>query len=247
MEGHDSDGLPSTLSANDKMRFTSRLTGKRAEDYFYTAGNGLATAGADPNFSSTTLIASRWGEVCYFLALPPNADTANGNPLYTLYRQEKLLLPTATGGYQSPTSVTQLANRNGSTAFTSVPYAGATQGDDILLTDVLSFEIHVNWSTGTQPPLNGAHFVLPLPTHHGNHDYPFSNLNKATGYHFDTGSLFSANSVNPPINWTSAASFMKPAAGVPTNRIRLNTLQIRIRIWDFNTQTARQMCFIQDI
>lgn len=273
-EGVDSDGLRSTIATNHWMRFTVQLTGKRQEDWFYAqAAPGVA---GDANFNSPGLIASRWAEIGYFLYRDPNpanSDNANGNPLYTLYRRQRLIPPTAVAGTLSaqtypdlsisppakspdprpagytvntPASVTMHVNR-----LPLVPQSGAGQGDDILLTDVLSFEIRAHWMSGTAIPLNDAQFLFPPPLQ--NHDYPFSALifsaspNPSFNYRFDTGSTGDSNHIQPPVDWYNPVSFLQKSPFVPHNRIRLDSLQIRIRIWDPRTGTARQMTIIQDI
>jgi type II secretory pathway pseudopilin PulG len=220
-------------------------------------------------------VASRWAEINYFLVA--NGDLANGHPLYALHRRQRVILtppvvaPAATGKkgvvhtmpsehaasypdlsigatnvLNTPATVAQQVNR----IPWNTPLTGAEKGDDILVTDVVSFEIHANWSTGAGVSAT----ALPGPTS-GNFDWPFSPLRAppgalaSYGYRFDTGSTSDASKT---INWsdptgTDPLSFLNPGNNAPLNRVRMNTLQIRIRVWDFNTQTARQMTLVQDI
>ncbi len=282
VEGHDMDGLPSTIAHNHWMRFTVQLTGKRQEDWFYASapagsglpGNVMTAPPNDPNFGSAAAVASRWAEICYFLH--PNGDHANGNPLFALYRRQRVILPTAVAGtysehqypdlstsppvpakstdprpvgytFNTPASVTMRANRIFGTTPTLAPLTSVTdheRGDDILLTDVLSFEIRAHWMTGTQTPLNAPQFHFPAPQR--NHDYPFSAVTFQT-HRFDTGSVGDSNSLAPVVDWNNPVSFLRQTPLLPHNRVRLDSLQIHIRIWDFHTQTARQVTIIQDI
>ncbi len=252
-EGVDSDGIPSYMATNHKLRFTTKLSGKRNEDWFYSVNGTSATPGADVNFSTGTLAASRWAEIYYFLAPPPGNPSANGTPLYTLYRQERVLLGTngaAANGFQTPASVAKAATRNGGAGFTTTPapnptiIPGATQGDDILLTDVISFEVKANWTVGT-PPAGSAAFATPFRTIANNPDWPFDDLQN-TFSHFDTGSMLDAGAMGVT-DWNDPTKFLIIGAGVPPMRVRMNALQIRIRIWDANAQQARQITIVQHI
>ena len=297
-EGPDSDGLYSFRAVNHTLHFTVKLSGKREEDYFYAwAPTNIANASpadfkrpsSDPN---NALFASRWAEVCYFL-VPLPTSSANGQPLYTLYRRQRVAAPTGganlifppTQPAQNYPDVSSVAiNANTSIVNTSAAltrqqnrmllsginasegggsiwkplYIGEGQanpppqmGDDILLTDVLSFEAKVFWSNGPAGPQQQLTFPSAATP-----DWPFavlpvSPINLKYGgvqnngeRRFDT---WSRQDANAGINWDDPQSFNTVGNDKPPLRIRVSTLQIRIRVWDSNAQQARQLTMVQDI
>lgn len=90
-------------------------------------------------------------------------------------------------------------------------------GDDIMLSNVISFEVKVNWTTSTS---GGS----PAGRAFGsNTDYPFDTLQDGSGNaEFDT----------------------RPS---PPQMIRVIAVQIRIRIWDPKIHNARQITIVQDL
>ncbi len=129
----------------------------------------------------------------------------------------------------------------------NVPYAG----DDILMTNVLSFEVEANWDSYNN--------MQPVPTPlQGNLDYPFATLPASlinpnfqqNNYHlFDTWSQLDGAGTN----WNLAHSpvlnngFLDAAGNRPPLRFRIRSIQIRLRVWDFNSQIARQVTYIFDV
>jgi len=239
----DGDGIPSYAATDHSLRFTVKLTGKRQQDWFYAFVAGNGTGIGDVDFSSATAAATRWAEVAYFLS--PNGDNANGTPLYTLYRQEKPLFASA-AGYQTPTTVARAANRSGGATFN---YAPTGSGDDILITDVLSFEVKVAWSNNTDPSMATVSPTFPTPTTagSGNLDWPVANVSSQQGGRFDTGSTADVQAASPSYDWNNPASFNTTVSGAPRFRVRLSTVQIRIRVWDKATESARQITIVQDV
>ncbi len=271
LEGFDADGLWSTQAVDHSLRFTARLSGRREEDWFYAypdnpspPGPALPANWGDVNFNRTPGIATRWAEIAYFLY--PNGKNANGTTLYALYREQKAVQGLATtpavnpvssdlsrmgvigNGYNSTTTVTSPGLRG--IQYPLAPSPAPKFGDDILVTDVISFEIKVLWSTGPASvgliaPRQGAgtYYGVGRPF---NVDWPFDTLQNIAGWgmRFDTMSQSTA-----PVgtNWDDPASFLAPNNNLPRYRVRVQALQIRIRVWDFNTQQTRQMCFVQDI
>ena len=279
-EGIDSDGLWSTYAVDHSLRFTVKLSGAREQDWFYAfpaSGNVFPTPvlnNGDPNFnrpdsSNNSGVATRWAEVSYFLS--SNGFNANGSALYNLYRRQSGLLPTQTptGGnpspdlsviganYVSPTDVTNPAFR-----LPLSPMGGTQLGDDILVSDVLSFEVKVNWtpasagitgpSTNFPTPFNlvppGNRTVAYPEGNKPNLDWPFDLLPNIAGWgmKFDTMTQNITPVPSTPPNWDDPTSF-QTMNGTPKLRIRVNTIQIRLRIWDANTQQARQITIVQDI
>jgi hypothetical protein len=262
-EGRDSDGVPSFRAGREEghsLRFTARLTGKRQEDWFYAYAGGTQFPAAvwndgyrSADFSSaangtTATLASRWAEIAYFLHYEPDpaagqADTrpyAGNRLLGSLRRREKALLSTAQGSFPGVASVARVANRFGGAGFA---YAADANGDDILLTDVISFEIRGNWNASSDTTMAQSSPAIRTPQA-GHIDWPFDDPPASRGGKFDTGSRLD---VPATYNWNDPASFNTSTPGAPRFRGRMNTLQIRVRIWDRNTDTARQMTIVQDI
>ena len=241
----DGDGIPSYAATDHSLRFTVKLTGKRQQDWFYAAGTG----GGDVDFSNGSIQATRWAEVAYFLF--PNNDNANGTPLYTLYRQER---PLNLGGVSSAT-VSQWNQRIGRTTWdpnifpSPINFQPSGTGDDILITDVLSFEVKVAWSNNTDPSMATVSPTFPTPTTagSGNLDWPVANVSSQQGGRFDTGSTADVQAASPSYDWNNPASFNTTVSGAPRFRVRLSTVQIRIRVWDKATESARQITIVQDV
>jgi type II secretory pathway pseudopilin PulG len=346
----DADGLPSTRAVTHTLHFTARLfpdpsidsnTNNHEEDYFYAVAPATLTPFTPVDFArpSGNIFASQWAEVIYFVA--PNGTYANGGgptmagpaePLYTLYRRQRLLLPVVapatppmwsatleqsypdvswstnfylvnqvidipvrqnraitptTAATTGPAQYVQPGNANATAAGygtiwrcnTIAELTGSTSsiaGDDILLTDVLSFEVKVNW-TDTQTATNALTGAsLPFEAFSAgtnNPDWPFDYLpTSSTGttttanprnssYNdttypsrtFDTWSSSDGgvSGMTPAVVWTdnsNATGFNQPATtNEPPLRIRINSLQIRLRVWDANAQQARQITIVQDM
>ncbi len=108
-EGADQDNITSYRSVDHMLHFAARLSGNTRSDYFLAAvpsGSPLAAPvngiGIDSRYqdsgpftSNNYPYAFQWAEVAYFLRASINEatntqDTANGTPLYTLYRRQRL-------------------------------------------------------------------------------------------------------------------------------------------------------------
>jgi hypothetical protein len=103
LEGSDSDGINFTRATRHALHFTVQRRGAGPENNFrvlnpppsppspvlYTpiAPNWMYP----PDYRDTASFSSQWAEVIYYLAT--NGESANGTPLYTLYRRQKLLAP----------------------------------------------------------------------------------------------------------------------------------------------------------
>jgi prepilin-type N-terminal cleavage/methylation domain-containing protein len=148
LEGGDLDGIPLYRSTNHALHFTVHLRGNRLSDQFTAQVPGLTIGGKPNTFTapnplspspltntSATLgpLASRyedldpsrstfnsqWAEVVYFLR--PTQDTANGTPLFALYRRQLLLVPDNSLVQSAPNTQAQLSYFVPSTAQPS-PY-----------------------------------------------------------------------------------------------------------------------------
>jgi hypothetical protein len=291
---NDSDGVPSYVSPNPStnpvigtppsppaathwLAFTVKLSGRRAEDYFRATNPGnLGPPYSPADFATGGQFVSRWAEVAYFLW--PTGQSANGTPLYSLRRRQRVALapemlavasvttapPIQNVGQFPDVSVKNVNVRTGTaTPNTSAdltvpanrmsliplqiaaPQDPLVAGDDILLTNVISFEVKPNWSNGNAAS-NVAAPVFPAAKALG--DWPFPWM--TTPIVFDTGTRLNANA---NINWDDPTSYKTATVsgattgGTAFTRIRVNAIQIRIRIWDSSTQTARQITIVQDV
>ncbi len=119
-EGKDLDGIPLYTSTDHALAFTVHLRGNRQGDVFtaQVPGQNSTFAYPDPRSpsplptsltlgprparyedldSNLSTFTSQWAEVVYFLRPAVdnlgNQETANGQPLFTLYRRQLLLVP----------------------------------------------------------------------------------------------------------------------------------------------------------
>jgi len=151
------------------------------------------------------------------------------------------------------------------TTFTSNPPGAAPEteklGDDIIMTDVISFEVKASWKetnpASTPMPINPCHTTPAAAT--AGIDFPFSDLPvgdntvlNATGARvFDTWTdkddpLASPGPAGPyATSWNPGNAMGDQAYRIPL-KIRITALQIHIRIWDAKLQQARQITIVQD-
>ena len=204
-EGVDADNLVSYRAENHQLHFTSVLPGGKDEElYFATITRTLP--GPPPTITAVAY-SSQAAEIAYFLVADTGQFT-NGpgtQQLYKLIRRQRLVAYTdadrqalnmaltdepATASdvisirsgnlVNAMPDLTNPANRLSLgvlTTFTPINRVG----DDILLSNVISFEVKVLWiPTGSTTP--GATAFA------SNTDYPFDNLLALPGNTFDTGS-----------------------------------------------------------
>jgi prepilin-type N-terminal cleavage/methylation domain-containing protein len=146
-------------------------------------------------------------------------------------------------------------------------------GDDILMTDVVSFEVKVAWASNLAFNTNGIGllgsspdarpmFLAAAPGVTVNSDAPFDDLppsvlNNAPPYAgqrvFDT---WYQGPGTDSIDWDRANTaagvgggrgFLTPDQFQPPLRINVRALQIKIRVWDERAEQTRQVTMIQDI
>jgi type II secretory pathway pseudopilin PulG len=152
---------------------------------------------------------------------------------------------------------------------TPTALAGNAAGDDLLLSNVISFEVKPTWEDSEQmherirqrtPPWPATSTFSPspdIPALGGtppNFDWPFSYLppqtmNTTRPFVFDTWgkrqdpvttqNLSGWNPLNDPTTGQNANY-------VPL-RVNIKALQIRIRVWDPKTEQTRQISFTQDV
>jgi hypothetical protein len=139
-------------------------------------------------------------------------------------------------------------------------------GDDVLLTDVLSFEIKAAWFNNpsfnnlfpnSSPSVRPMVPVLPVPP---NLEEPFDDLQPVTLNNnaplwagqrvFDT--WFRAPSLDGldwdrPVQANAGPGFLSQRLDQVPMRINVRALQIKLRVWDSRKEQARQMTIIQEI
>lgn len=112
LEGTDLDGLRSYRAGDHALHFTVKLRGQAQSEYFTAnvpqnsplfgwnnGGGNLQSRYLNPNPpAGSFLFNSQWAEVVYFLQ--PTGETTTGpnpQPLYALYRRQRVLLPDTSG------------------------------------------------------------------------------------------------------------------------------------------------------
>lgn len=259
-EGQDAETLLSTRANAHAIEFTSKLQGRTPDDLFvvpFGTPNLAGLSATDTPLNNTNLFASKWARVRWQLG--PQQD-AGGVPVWTLYRCVRVIAPgnvplTAVNDpYQfahlnntteTLRDLNNPANRTGGQPGAQLaPYTLGTPfyGDDIVLTNVTSFEIKPMWESGgggirTPRPLlpvastaYGSVIpdsgIAPPPPNITNSDSPFDDLPASTLVGnprvFDTW-----NDVNT----------------LPL-RIRVTALQVKVRVFDPKTLRSRQVSFI---
>lgn len=246
------------------IEFTTKRLGTSADDLFTTPLTAPVNVNlrnlntADTPLTNDQLV-TKWARVRWFLA---NQRNVGGVDTWTLYRRVKAVaLPTANPAPPpvlvsgsdldlvsvdprpaSPTfnhtiTLDQLTDPTLRAAMIS-PLTGTYNGDDIVLSNVTSFEVKLTWDApaiGTpRAPRTGlppTAFGSPIPDSLGavaNGDFPFDDLPASTvapfvGQRvFDTGN----NTATLPL------------------RIRVTALQVKIRVFDPKTLLTRQVSFI---
>jgi prepilin-type N-terminal cleavage/methylation domain-containing protein len=329
-EGSDADGLPSYRAVDHMLHFSifnSITTSPRREDFLSAIVlPGVPAAPATsidhtgpPDFQLSGTYNTPWAEVAYYLRQAPSSPTANGTPLYALYRRQRAVITDAdfaasvgaapplafnagavlyhdrfwydisckqdatTGNlhFDVPEDITvpelrfgcsNVAGTGGTPVLGSTGYLyyptisdqidpslAVHVGDDLLLTDVVSFEVRlmVSNSVATGPPVgttSGSFINLyPFsPTNPGGDTsgtLPAVNnplFNNTTGpMVFDT---WSSSMTAPYGNYNTQWSF-GPGTGTSYTlplKTRVIGLQIILRVWDVRTQQTRQVTITQD-
>jgi hypothetical protein len=168
----------------------------------------------------------------------PSATNPNPVPVPTMAGIPSLFLPNylPKPAWPDATDVWTVADLLGGA---NVPQLG----DDLLLTDVLSFDVKV-LQQGYGPGSGYPFFVdLPHPASLGN-NLTFLNYLAPTNPPGTKGvSVFDT--------WTKYGQYGNwGTAGTPTSlplKMRILALQITLRVWDERSQQARQMTIIQEM
>jgi hypothetical protein len=215
--------------------------------------------------------------VSYFLA-DSGTKTSDGSPLFNLYRRVQLLaeepgaillapdpnfstvaIPNPQNPAQTVYAVNTMATlkvlTNRPAPFT--PLTGADAGTDIILSNVVSFEIKANWDS-TQgfrklPPTlagpTGGNGDVP------NLDYPYDDLPVIITAPPQPMALPAVNTSSqyemlPRIFDTAGTQSAEPLLGIGLryhSKVRILGLQIKLRIWDSKNSQTRQVTVIQDM
>ncbi|HEX3147990.1 MAG TPA: prepilin-type N-terminal cleavage/methylation domain-containing protein [Gemmataceae bacterium] len=133
-----------------------------------------------------------------------------------------------------------------------------TTGEDVVLTDVLSFDIKLAWfNNATFNTVVQNSSPPPAIFATGNMDEPFSDiywnsvLMPGQGRVFDTGlrTILGDPRFAPidPADADQMTSFLTPSAGTVPNRINVRAIQIKIRIYDPRAEQARQVTIVQEV
>jgi prepilin-type N-terminal cleavage/methylation domain-containing protein len=260
------------LRGNQRPNFFSAKIGDPNSPLFTLGQPDSRFQGA----ANTSTYNSAWAEVAFFLN--KTGLNANGNELYALYRRQLLAVPNsdgmnwtnppplavptpATAAYQqvscwfngvasrmyfnSPTDLTIPERRFGKSAI----YQALGTGDDLLLTNVISFEVKVLLG-GPNP---GAGFVSlydPSVTRFSNNNPLYTRV---TGPRvFDTWTSLQDDTDNTNYtSWKIAGSaksiplYQNPAAG--GQQISIAAISITLRVWDTKTEQTRQITIVQDM
>ena len=230
---------------------TAVLTGG-SEGNLFTA----SIPASPPTIPQPLAISSEAAEVAYFLRAS-GEFTATQAPLYNLYRRQRLVAvdvnkqtqfnnllndpnPFIRGVAQTFISTSQLnatqanrmdtlyaASRPGFPNPLGTPGTGGTLGDDIILSNVLSFEIKPTWAwTAAGAPRTPRPYGLNAGQ---TTDFPFDNLGTPTG-----SNVFDLVPPLPGTNGTAPSYY-------------INAVQVRLRIYDPKARTARQTTFVFDL
>jgi prepilin-type N-terminal cleavage/methylation domain-containing protein len=137
------------------------------------------------------------------------------------------------------------------------PMAGQFAAADLLMTDVLSFDVRLLVQAGPAPgTLKGAEFEDLFQLTDPNRKVPGTN----TTWFFspNNNSTLAAAGIRAFDTWTNLGSYSTwQTAGTPVsipmfndnfgNPISVKALQITLRVWDFKTKKTRQVTIVQQM
>ena len=255
------NGFAINSAVNHALHFTSILPASDQNQFSVTvpAANGIPYR-------------SRAAEISYFL-VASGAKTSpgtSGQILYSLMRRQRLLALTAdersslvvndadviaSNGTNTVYTVEDLTDPNGNKRFPLTPNTlpqpvnsllalqNARFGEDLLLSNVLSFEVLVDWSPATS--IAGTNLSPRLQTAAPpNWEHPFDNLsvNGGKNPNFNNQGVFDSWSAFPAQSGALKAwnDFSAGNTRAIPLAIRVKQIQATVRIWDSKTKLARQ-------
>jgi hypothetical protein len=119
---------------------------------------------------------------------------------------------------------------------------GTPTGSDLLLTDVLSFEIKADWDGGTVAP--SAVNVATFPTGTSSYEFPFNVLPPVTRNPALAGrGIFDTWFDSGDNSWVQVIGNNSTQNLIP-QPIRVRALQIKVRVWDRKNNMARQVTIV---
>ncbi len=245
-EVFDREGLAINTALNHRLHFAAILPGGIEQNLF--------AATVPPG--SNTVVTSRAAEIEYFLVPIPGVKTTpgpTGQQLYHLIRRQRLLaideadksrLQSYAGTDPNASEVISLfgadVNSLGDIAnparrgpLTQVPVNSPRYGEDILLSNVLSFEVLVDWTPNANgiPGCGAGPRAFVVNT---DNPYDYLSQNGANPSLFGKGT-FDTWAAIP--NWNR---FAPPTIATVPQAIRVKSIHITIRVFDSKTQMARQ-------
>ena len=251
-ETFDSDGFAINSARNHALHFTAILP--VADQNLYTANSPAGT---------TTTYASRAAEVAYFLVDSGlTTSPGGGQKLYHLIRRQRLVALTGdeTASLLGAANDPEVVASNGTNTVytldnirdpslrlnvspstmpgggTPPPYFGpgnARYGEDLVLSNVLSFEVLVDWSQSAVTNSSLAPRQPPI-----NWDAPFDTLAVNAGQNSTFTNMGLFDTWYPVANWNNFA-LANNAAALPL-AVRVKQIQVITRVWDSKTKMARQ-------
>ena len=268
-EGQDPDLLASTRATNHSFSMTVHRKSRSPEQLFSAELLAADAVLVRPSFNvsdvvtSSNAIVTDWAQVDWFLDTNRPA-VLNGVTTYPLVRRVRLLTgrdlsaPITVSADASEqlscnaafqvntlTSVTNPVNR---AASQSIPNTSATRyGDDIVITNVLSFEVKPTWQgpTAALSPQATEMMIDPLvsPTAlqaHANTDYPFGMLPAVTE---NTHPAIIGRRIFDSYGSFGTWNMPNTLTSVPL-RIRVIAVQIKIRVYDSKNKMSRQTTMV---
>jgi prepilin-type N-terminal cleavage/methylation domain-containing protein len=265
----DSDGFAVTTATNHALHFTSVLS--PSEKNLYTANVSVGGPPPTPTVFSSRAAEIAYFLVDSGLRTSPGPS---GQPLYYLVRRQRLCAVNDDERSQLAAAIAGDPNRdviahNGTTVFTlgdltnpanrlavspSTPLpapvgsplmlSGARLGEDIVMANVLSFEVQVNWGPNTGSPAAGDEVPGSTSgprTPPTNWDHPFDNLQVNPGRNAGYLNQGVFDTWHAVAGWDSFA--LTNSNTVLPLAVRVKQIKIIVRVFDAKTKQARQATF----
>lgn len=257
----DGDGFQSSRSGNHVLQFTiivpggapedtliadvpfqttsPPVVGRTAEVAYFLVANGTTPGGVNKYklIRRQRLAAFNDDDKPAYSGLVAPIALTDASEVMTAYRDP----PTSPPNRVSHLNDLTLAKHRlgGSLAPARGAITGNRIGEDVLLTNVTSFEVKFTGTTGTTGTPAGFTWPAPFTT---NSDYPYDNLpldGKFDTFHqaagWDTVTAVASNLANA----TNTTRALK--------KIRITGVSIRLRCWNPNSKSSRQTTIIVDL